>query len=135
MSQARRFLTAEWRYLVMLNYQIEPDLLRPFLPQGTELDSWQGQTFVSIVGFNFLNTRLLGLPIPGHINFEELNLRFYVRRKGPEGCLVGPLPPRRGWCTTKITSRCQCGMRLEAVREKRPFPTSGVGKRRGIRYK
>jgi hypothetical protein len=85
MSQARRFLTAEWRYLVMLNYHIDPVVLRPFVPQGTELDSWQEQTFISIVGFMFRNTRLLGLPIPGHINFEELNLRFYVRRKGPEG--------------------------------------------------
>ena len=85
MSQARRFLTAEWRYLIMLNYHIDPAVLRPFIPQGTELDSWQDQTFISIVGFMFRNTRLLGLPIPGHINFEELNLRFYVRRKGPEG--------------------------------------------------
>ncbi|MFZ1399385.1 MAG: DUF2071 domain-containing protein, partial [Candidatus Promineifilaceae bacterium] len=85
MKPTRSFLTAEWRYLVMLNYHIEPDLLRPFLPQGTELDIWQDQTFVSIVGFMFQNTRMLGLPIPGHINFEELNLRFYVRRQGPEG--------------------------------------------------
>ena len=76
MKHSRRFLTAEWRYLVMLNYHIDPVVLRPFLPQGTELDSWQGQNFVSIVAFMFQNTRVLGLPIPGHINFEELNLRF-----------------------------------------------------------
>lgn len=79
------FLTAEWRYLVMLNYEIDPDLLRPFVPQGTELDGWNGRIYASIVGFLFLNTRLLGLPIPGHINFEEVNLRFYVRRRGPDG--------------------------------------------------
>jgi uncharacterized protein len=105
MQQARRFLTAEWRYLVMLNYHIEPELLRPFLPQYTELDSWQDQTFVSIVGFMFLNTRILGLPIPGHINFEELNLRFYVRRKGPEGwrrgvVFIKELVPRWAIATT-----------------------------------
>lgn len=105
MKPARSFLTAEWRYLVMLNYSVEPDLLRPFLPQGTELDSWQDQTFVSIVGFMFLNTRVLGLPIPGHINFEELNLRFYVRRLGPEGwrrgvVFIKELVPRWAIATT-----------------------------------
>lgn len=75
------FLTAEWRHLTMLNFEIDPRVLRPLVPAGTELDDWQGQTFVSIVGFLFLNTRIFGIPIPGHRNFEEVNLRFYVRRK------------------------------------------------------
>jgi len=78
--RAARFLTAEWRYLVILNYEIDPAVLRPFLPAGTELDQWNGKTFVSMVGFQFLNTKLLGLAIPFHSNFEEVNLRFYVRR-------------------------------------------------------
>jgi uncharacterized protein len=77
----RAFLTAEWRNLLMLNFAVEPQLLRPFVPAGTELDAWQGQTFVSLVGFLFANTRLLGVPIPGHRTFEEVNLRFYVRRE------------------------------------------------------
>lgn len=81
----RKFLTAEWRYLAMLNYEIDPTILRPFVPAGTELDAWNGRYFVSMVGFLFLNTRVLGVPIPFHRNFEEVNLRFYVRRKGPEG--------------------------------------------------
>lgn len=79
------FLSAEWRYLAMINYEIEPELLLPLVPTGTELDTWNGKTFASMVGFLFLNTRLLGLPIPFHTNFEEVNLRFYVRRRGPEG--------------------------------------------------
>ena len=83
--QANRFLTAEWRFLTMLNYEIEPRLLHPYLPRGTELDFWAGHCYVSIVGFLFLGTRLLGLPIPFHRNFEEINLRFYVRRKAPDG--------------------------------------------------
>lgn len=82
---ARKFLTADWHYLTMLNYELDPALLRPYVPRGTELDAWNGRCFASIVGFLFLNTRVLGIPIPFHINFEELNLRFYVRRKGPEG--------------------------------------------------
>lgn len=99
-TTAPRFLTAEWRYLIMLNYHIDPALLRPFVPRGTELDTWQQQTFVSIVGFLFQETRLLGLAIPRHVNFEELNLRFYVRRLGPEGwrrgvVFIKELVPRR----------------------------------------
>ncbi len=83
--QAKIFLTAEWKYLAMLNFEIEPQILMPFVPAGTELDSWNGKTFVSVVGFLFLNTKVLGLPIPFHRNFEEVNLRFYVRYKSSEG--------------------------------------------------
>jgi len=85
MTQQGKFLSAEWRYLAMLNYEIDPAVLRPYVPRGTELDSWQGKTFASMVGFLFLKTRVLGLPIPFHTNFEEVNLRFYVRRRGEEG--------------------------------------------------
>ncbi|MCA9719993.1 MAG: DUF2071 domain-containing protein [Myxococcales bacterium] len=80
-----RFLTAQWRYLAMLNYEVEPSLLRARVPAGTELDRWDGRVFISVVGFMFQRTRVLGLPIPFHVNFEEVNLRFYVRRRGPEG--------------------------------------------------
>jgi uncharacterized protein YqjF (DUF2071 family) len=65
----------------MLNYEIDPAVLRPRVPPGTELDSWGGVCYVSMVGFLFLDTRVLGVPIPGHRNFEEVNLRFYVRRQ------------------------------------------------------
>ncbi len=81
----RPFLTAEWRYLAMLNYEIAPARLQPFVPRGTELAAWNGKTFVSMVGFSFLNTRVLGLAIPLHENFEEINLRFYVRCKAEDG--------------------------------------------------
>jgi uncharacterized protein len=74
------FLTAQWRSLAMLNYRVDPALLRPLVPRGTELDQWQERTYVSLVGFEFLDTRVLGLPIPFHRNFPEINLRFYVRR-------------------------------------------------------
>lgn len=77
----RRFLTAEWRDLAMLNFAIDPAILAPLVPRGTELDSWHATTYVSLVGFRFLRTRLLGLPVPWHRDFEEVNLRFYVRRR------------------------------------------------------
>jgi len=81
----RPFLTAEWRHLAMLNYEVEPSLLAGRVPRGTELDSWQGRHYLSVVGFLFLDTRVLGLPIPFHRDFEEVNLRFYVRRRVGEG--------------------------------------------------
>jgi uncharacterized protein YqjF (DUF2071 family) len=79
------FLSAQWRHLAMLNYEVDPSLLAPRVPYGTELDAWQGRHYVSLVGFLFLDTRVLGVPIPFHRTFEEVNLRFYVRRKGPDG--------------------------------------------------
>jgi uncharacterized protein len=79
------FLTAEWRNLAMANYAIDPKLLKDFVPHNTELDFFEGRCYVSLVGFMFLKTRLLGIPIPFHQNFEEVNLRFYVRYKSSEG--------------------------------------------------
>jgi uncharacterized protein YqjF (DUF2071 family) len=78
------FLTANWRYLAMLNYVVDPRLLAPLVPPGTEIDFENGETFLSVVGFLFLDTRLLGVPIPLHRDFEEVNLRFYVRRKSAD---------------------------------------------------
>ncbi|MGA8270188.1 MAG: DUF2071 domain-containing protein [Candidatus Sulfotelmatobacter sp.] len=78
----RTFLSAEWRDLVMLNYEVNPDLLSRYVPAGTFLDSFRGRTYISLVGFRFCRTRLLGrFPIPFHTEFDEVNLRFYVRRR------------------------------------------------------
>lgn len=64
----------------MLSYEIEPAVLAPWVPAGTTLDAWRDRTYVSIVGLRFVDTRLLGVPVPFHRHFEEVNLRFYVRR-------------------------------------------------------
>jgi uncharacterized protein YqjF (DUF2071 family) len=76
------FLRAEWRHLLIVNYEVDPAILRPRVPAGCELDLFEGKALVSLVGFRFLNTRLLGrLPVPFHVNFDEFNLRFYVLRR------------------------------------------------------
>lgn len=75
------FLKAEWRKLAIINYEINPEILLPYLPKGTELDFYKGKYYVSLVAFMFLNTKLLELPVPFHRNFEEVNLRFYVKKK------------------------------------------------------
>ncbi|RZA01352.1 MAG: DUF2071 domain-containing protein [Sphingobacteriaceae bacterium] len=75
----RTFLKAEWNDLVMINYEVDPAILKKHTPPGTELDLWEGKALVSMVGFMFNNTTVLGVRWPWHINFEEVNLRFYVR--------------------------------------------------------
>lgn len=107
MTQSKRvFLSAEWRDLVMLNYEVDPALLSRYVPQGTSLDSFQGKTYVSLVGFRFCRTKLLGrFPIPFHSNFEEVNLRFYVRRNegGEERrgvVFIAEVVPKRAIATT-----------------------------------
>jgi len=74
------FLTAKWEYLVMLNYEVPPAILAPYLPKGTQLDLYNGKALVSLVGFLFKDTKVFGLQWPYHTNFEEVNLRFYVKR-------------------------------------------------------
>jgi uncharacterized protein YqjF (DUF2071 family) len=74
------FLNAEWRKLSFANYEVNPSFLLKYVPPGTELDLWEGKCFVSLIGFMFMNTRILGIKVPFHINFEEVNLRFYVKR-------------------------------------------------------
>jgi hypothetical protein len=84
----------------MLNFVVDPNILAPLVPPGTEIDFENGETFLSVVGFLFLDTRLLGLPIPLHRDFEEVNLRFYVRKKSADTwrrgvVFVRELVPRR----------------------------------------
>jgi uncharacterized protein len=78
---SKTFLQAEWRKLAMANYEVDPKLLKAFVPEKTELDLWNNTCYISLVGFMFLNTRIKGFKIPFHVNFEEVNLRFYVRHK------------------------------------------------------
>ena len=81
----RNFLTAEWRKLIMAQYEVTPATLVPWLPPGVSLDLYQARCYVSLVGFLFARVRVLGLPIPFHTRFEEVNLRFYVARTEPDG--------------------------------------------------
>ena len=82
-------LRAEWRMLAMLSWEIDARVLAPLVPAGCALDAFRGRTLISVVGFQFLKSRVAGVPALGHGAFEEVNLRFYVRREHPDG-------PRRG---------------------------------------
>ena len=76
---SRNFLSAQWEYLAMFNYEVDPAVLQKHLPPFTEIDYFQGKALVSIVGFMFNNTKVFGLRWPGHVNFEEVNLRYYIK--------------------------------------------------------
>ncbi len=78
---SKTFLLAEWRKLAMANYSIDQQILDRYLPPKTEIDLWNDICYVSLVGFMFKNTKVKGFKIPFHTNFEEVNLRFYVRFK------------------------------------------------------
>ncbi len=82
---ANVFLTARWERLFLLTFAVEPAVLLPYLPQDLELDTIEGKAFLSFVAFDFLDTRLKGVPIPFHTNFPEINLRFYVRKGRKRG--------------------------------------------------
>jgi len=75
------FLKAKWQNIIMANYEIDPEYLLPFLPKGVELDDYEGKTLVSLVGFLFKDSFIFNIPIPYLGTFEEVNLRFYVKRK------------------------------------------------------
>lgn len=105
----RVFLSARWQALAMVNFAIDPGLLEPLVPRGTTLDFFGGVAYVSVVGFLFRSTRLLGLTVPWHVNFEEVNLRFYVQRTvGHEVrrgvCFVRELVPR--WSIATVARWC-----------------------------
>lgn len=75
------FLTAEWRHLLMVNFEVNPGLLERRVPSGTRVDARDGVTYVSLVAFCFIDTRVFGLKVPWHHTFEEMNLRFYVQKE------------------------------------------------------
>jgi uncharacterized protein len=89
------FLTARWSHVLLATFVVPPDLLTPYLPRGLELDLREGHAFASLVAFDFLDTRVLGVAWPGFRSFPELNLRFYVRRHDERGVVfVRELVPK-----------------------------------------
>ena len=114
----------------MLNYEVDPRLLLPFVPGGTELDRWQGKVFVSVVGFRFLKTKVLGISFPFHRNFDEVNLRFYVRRKEGEEVRRGvvfikEIVPRRAIAAVARTIYRERYVSLPMRHRIEPQPESG----------
>ena len=132
------FLSAEWRDLVILNYAVDPALLAGHVPPGTILDSFKGTTYISLVGFRFIKTRLLGfLQVPFHADFLEINLRFYVRRRiGGEDrrgvVFISEIVPRRA---IAATARLIYGENYSCLPMKHRVMRSGVSKTAEYQWK
>src|SRR5436309_212297 len=144
--RARRpFLTAEWRHLVMLSYEVDLDVLAPLVPTGLALDLWHGRALVSVVGFRFLDARVLGAAIPRHRDFDEVNLRStsaatcQAARHGTASCSCASscrASPLRSWPGSPITNRTAprgCAAQRRAARATRRggSRTSGGSAARG----
>lgn len=129
-STARKFLTAQWRKLIMANYAVPAEMLKKYVPAGTTIDHWRGTCYISLVGFMFLDTRLKGIPIPFHRNFEEVNLRFYVRhddgdvvRRGV--VFIKEIVPKP---TISLVANSLYGERYETMRMNHQWKNTGAGK-------
>lgn len=79
MGSPKVFLTARWENLVLCTYRVDPDILKTLMPPGLEADTIDGAAFISLVAFDFLDTKVKGIKFPFHVNFPEINLRFYVK--------------------------------------------------------
>jgi uncharacterized protein len=116
------FLRAEWRRLCLLTYAVDPACLWPHLPPGLELDLREGRAFVSLVAFDFLRTRVLGVGWPGYRDFPEINLRFYVRQGSRRGvAFIREYVPRRliAWTAAPSTTSPTPTRRCAAARPAR----------------
>lgn len=75
-----------WKDLLFIHYKIPYDIVRNLVPQELELDTYQGEAWISISPFKMRNVRMRWLPpIPTTYNFLELNLRTYVKLNGKPG--------------------------------------------------
>lgn len=132
------FLTAAWRDLVLLNYEVDPAALAPRVPAGTVLDLWQGRCLASVVAFRFRDTRVAGWRVPFHTHFLEWNLRFYVRRDLPEGprrgvVFVKEVVPRRliAWVARAVYHEPYVAL---PMRSEGALPVPGAGARGRLAY-
>lgn len=119
----RAFLTARWCNLILANYPVADDLLSPLLPPGVELDRWDGSAFVSLVGFQFLDTKVVGVGWPTFRHFPEWNLRFYVRHQGRRGvCFVREFVPQRfvAWVARTVYNEPYHAARMSMTISDRP---------------
>jgi uncharacterized protein len=120
---AKTFLTATWSNLFLASWAVPPSLLEPRLPPALALDLRDGQAFVSLVAFEFLDTRVGGIAWPGHRDFAELNLRFYVRDGAERGVVfIREFVPRRliAWLARRLYNEPYRAAPFVARREDEP---------------
>lgn len=82
-SPARWRWSQQWRDVLFLHWPAPPQWLSDQLPAGLAVDTFQGEAWVSLVGFRLQQVRLRGWPaLPFCSQMLELNFRTYVRHRG-----------------------------------------------------
>lgn len=135
MPEPRPFLTAEWHHVLGVTYAVDGALLEPYLPQGARIDALDGSPRVSLVAFGFRRTRVHGVPIPGHVTFPEINLRFYVEMHGERAVVfIREFVPRPA---ISIVARLLYNepYRTTRMREQAIEPGPGASGRLGVRHR
>ncbi len=96
MNGKKVYLQAQWKHLVLANYAVPDSVLEPYLPDNCELDKYEGSAYLSLVAFQFKETKVYGLKWPGYTNFPEYNLRFYIKLNGVRGvCFIREYVPSK----------------------------------------
>lgn len=68
-----------WRDLLFLHWRVPPENLAPSIPDGLEIETFDGSAWIGIVPFLMRGVRPRFLPtFPGLSDFHELNVRTYV---------------------------------------------------------
>jgi uncharacterized protein YqjF (DUF2071 family) len=76
----------KWHDLLFAHWSAPADALRRLIPEKCELDTFDGQAWISVVPFTMSGVRLRGTPaIPWLSAFPELNVRTYVSAGGKPG--------------------------------------------------
>jgi Uncharacterized conserved protein len=81
----------KWGKLLFMHWRIDADLLRPLIPAGLEIDTFDGSAWIAIVPFTMWDIRAFPPyvpPVPGLNAMHELNVRTYVHLKWNPGRVV-----------------------------------------------
>ena len=79
-------MTQTWHDLLFAHWPVDASALRPLVPSGFEVDTFDGQGWVAVVPFRMTNVAPRGIPaLPWVSAFPELNVRTYVRVNGRPG--------------------------------------------------
>ena len=75
-----------WSKILLLHWPVPVEMLRPLIPESLEIDTFDGQAYVSLVPFTMNGIRPRGFPSVKHVSdFHEINVRTYVVHNGVPG--------------------------------------------------
>jgi uncharacterized protein YqjF (DUF2071 family) len=75
-----------WRTLAFLHWETPAAAVQALLPEGLEVDTFEGRAYVGVVPFTMRDVSPWWSPsVPGVSNFHELNVRTYVHVGGRPG--------------------------------------------------